>query len=70
MASADYKLCDLCGCKAFYDANVEDPRYQATWDPRVAKRWEPIGIAVLCSECNRTHEAIIRARPTTGDTDD
>ena len=22
MAMADYRQCDLCGCKAFYDANL------------------------------------------------
>lgn len=62
MASCDYKSCDLCGGKAFYDAIVEDPRYVATWCPETAKEWPPIGIAVLCSECNKTHEAVIRPR--------
>lgn len=62
MASIDYKSCDLCGYKAFYDANISDPRYVATWDPQEAKEWEPIGLAVLCYECNRTHEAVIRPR--------
>lgn len=62
MAMADYKACDLCGAKAFYDADVTDRRYVATWDPGVAEGWDPVGIAVLCPDCNKTHEAIILPR--------
>ena len=58
MAMSDYYLCDVCGEKAFYDANITDSRYCATYDP--TEDAEPIGIAVLCSECNKTHELIIR----------
>lgn len=58
MAMADYALCDVCHGKAFYDANITDSRYCATYDP--TEDAEPIGIAVLCSECNKTHELIIR----------
>lgn len=63
MAMADYKLCDLCGGKAFYDANITDPRYTATWDP--SEETPAVGIAVLCATCNKTHEAVIRYRGTT-----
>ena len=59
MAYADYHLCDLCEGKAFYDANVTDSRYLAVFD---ASEGAPIGIAVLCVECNKTHEAVIRPR--------
>lgn len=32
MAWSDYKICDLCGdAKVFYDANILDERYCATW---------------------------------------
>lgn len=62
MAMADYKRCDVCGGKAFYDANITDHRYVATYDPQEAKEYDPVGIAVLCSECNKTHEAVIRPR--------
>jgi len=62
MASSDYKLCDNCGRKAFYDAVVEDPHYVATYDYRVAREWNPIGIAVLCEHCNLTHKVIIVER--------
>jgi hypothetical protein len=60
MALCDYNLCDLCGEKAFYDAQINDPTYVATYDPN--EKCEPIGIAVLCPECNKTHEATIRPR--------
>ena len=54
MALCDYKLCDLCGEKAFYDTGVTDPHYCATWDP--SEDVDPIGLAVLCSECAKTHK--------------
>ena len=60
MAMADYRLCDLCGAKAFYDADITDSGYVATYDPSEGD--EPIGIAVLCWQCNKTHEAVIRPR--------
>ena len=60
MAMCDYALCDVCGGKAFYDANISDPRYCATYDP--TEDADPIGIAVLCSECNKTHRTIIGPR--------
>lgn len=64
MALADYHLCHLCGAKAFYDANISDPRYVATYDETEG---DPIGIAVLCWQCNKTHEVVIRPRQTEGD---
>ena len=60
MASADYQLCDVCDRKAFYDADISDPHYVATYDP--LSNFEPIGIAVLCSECNKTHEVLVQPR--------
>lgn len=60
MAMSDYHLCDVCGGKAFYDANIDDRRYTATWDPSETEK--PIGIAVLCPKCNETHEAVVRPR--------
>lgn len=62
MAMADYCKCALCGAKAFYDANISDTRYVATYDPEMAKEQPPIGLAVLCPDCNLTHEAVIRPR--------
>ncbi|MFN3169254.1 MAG: hypothetical protein ACE37E_01015 [Hyphomicrobiales bacterium] len=63
MALADYKRCDVCGGKAFYDANITDPRYVATWDDS-EDEFEPVGLAVLCSGCNKTHKAVIVDRKT------
>lgn len=59
MAASDYHLCHRCGGKAFYDANVDDDRYLAYFGVVGA---QPIGIAVLCVECNKTHKAIILPR--------
>ena len=59
MAISDYHLCDVCGRKAFYDADIGDPHYIATYSPEEADGFDPIGIAVLCSTCAKTHDAII-----------
>lgn len=53
MAMCDYKLCDRCGNKAFYDVDITDSHYVATYDP--TEDADPIGIAILCSDCNKTH---------------
>lgn len=60
MAAADYKLCDVCNGKSFYDANVdyeepEPPKYE--WLPRGVGDW-----AVLCETCAETHVAVIMAK--------
>jgi hypothetical protein len=69
MASSDYALCNNCGRKAFYDAVIDDPHYVATYNPRVAKEWKPVGFAVLCEFCNETHEIVIRQRAALTATD-
>ena len=53
MAAADYKLCDACGGKTFYDADLhyEDPQ-SPNYDPL------PVGVGawvVLCKACAETH---------------
>jgi hypothetical protein len=64
MAAADYCLCFRCGAKAFYDASVSDDAYlNAFMFPEdFYPDKERIGIAVLCVECNKTHECVIRER--------
>jgi hypothetical protein len=62
MALADYCLCHNCYGKAFYDANISDERYTATWDLEAAENTLPIGLAVLCAACNETHECVIIER--------
>jgi len=57
MAMCDYALCHKCESKAFYDANITDPRYLATWNPK--ETCDPIGIAVLCPDCAKTYECVI-----------
>lgn len=65
MAYADYHHCAVCDDKAFYDANITDPRYVATYDADERKEWEPIAIKVLCFQCAKTHEVIVRKRRET-----
>jgi len=61
MAAADYRLCDLCTCKTFYDANVDyepTPQGHRLWP---AMRPDRVGDwAVICDECAKTHEVIVR----------
>jgi hypothetical protein len=75
MALADYRLCDQCGDKAFYDANLN---YETGSKDAVTKQWayppnvfKTCGVtdfaaldylgdwAVLCNECSQTHKCII-----------
>lgn len=48
MAMADYRLCDVCGCKAFYDANLnydDDGNLDYVGE-----------MLVICTDCSKTHE--------------
>lgn len=63
MASANYYLCDVCGCKTFYDANLS---YGDFWE-RNANRvtghpWpdDNVGfMVVICRDCAKTHHVTI-----------
>lgn len=59
MAAGDYRACDVCDAKTFYDANIEDLRYTSTWDS--SKEYEDwvIGLGTLCTQCTKTHEVLI-----------
>ncbi len=61
MASADYRLCDVCDGKSFYDANLDYPGGCADlqFDPRPAGcgDW-----SVLCDRCAQTHETVVRPK--------
>lgn len=65
MAMADYYLCDICGNKAFYDANLSydfDNRY-----PRVeygcGMKLGYVGdMACICDKCAKTHKVTIVAK--------
>lgn len=48
MAGADYKCCDRCGRRVFYDANIEiDNGAQ---------------VMALCHVCGKTHELCIKKK--------
>lgn len=67
---ADYRLCDVCGSKAFYDSNLnyederedsERPAYKiageaADWGYRLGYLGD---WAVICSDCSKTHKTAI-----------
>ncbi len=75
MAAADYRLCDVCGGKAFYDSNLNyefgeknDGKFVYPDNPfRVAGVSQPYGMAleylgdwaVLCNVCSQTHKTQI-----------
>lgn len=57
MAGADYRSCDICGCKTYYDADLN-------WD---FKEYPEHGLRlgdwkVICIECAKTHEVVIVSR--------
>ena len=60
MAKSDYYLCDVCEGKAFYDADIQDSAYIATYDH--SEDATPIAIKALCSECAKTHEIVVQPK--------
>ena len=74
MALADYRLCDVCGAKAFYDArlNYENTRDESEWfrvcgERGYGHRLDSLGDwAVICGDCAKTHRtAIVKKEETT-----
>lgn len=75
MAAADYRKCDVCGGKAFYDANLNYEQGEKVGDSwvypvnafRIAGEVQPFGgalgyvgdWAVLCNECSKTNKTAI-----------
>ena len=75
MAYADYRLCDVCGGKAFYDANlnyehgIKDPDWEYPFrtagepqhdNPKYQMRLDYLGDwAVICSTCAATHKTVV-----------
>lgn len=54
MAGADYKSCDVCGRKTFYDAELS---YNFDAYPKHGLRlgdWK-----VICEECAKSHRCVI-----------
>lgn len=60
MALADYRLCDACRRKTFYDANLD---YQETEEGHpMHPEMVPLGLgawAVLCVDCAKTHRVTV-----------
>jgi hypothetical protein len=71
MALADYRTCDVCGAKAFYDASLNydlpDAAYEVPLEEQVkgfGYRLDHLGDwAVICLECAKTHKCIIQKLP-------
>ena len=67
MAATDYRLCDRCACKAFYDANLN---YEVGREPGAHQAGQPVYYklqnlgdwAVLCTACAKSFEAVIVPR--------
>jgi hypothetical protein len=66
MAMADYYLCDKCGEKCFYDANLNYEYPDKAGDQLVKDRGfklDHLGdIAALCLDCSQTHEVIVQEK--------
>jgi hypothetical protein len=68
MAMADYYLCDVCGCKCFYDSNLnwewgtkDDPIPDDEKVRGTELRLDSCGdIGALCRTCAKTHEVVVR----------
>ena len=70
MAYSDYRLCDVCGCKCFYDVSLN---YEVgtrdnpiPLDQQVREsgfKLERLGDwAVICRECAKTHDCKVVPR--------
>jgi hypothetical protein len=64
MAMSDYRWCNVCGCKAFYDAGLS---YEYDEKPPAQNGQQlPDGcvadMACLCDDCVKTHEIVVRKR--------
>ena len=68
MAGADYRRCDICSGKTFYDANLN---YQEPDEDHKHKWWlHGVGDwAVICPECAKTYECVIVTRKETPNAD-
>lgn len=86
MASCDYRKCDNCGGKTFYDSDLHYEYFTEKWDeergicyydvsegsPTLFNNSDKPGVrlygvgawAVLCEECSKTHEAVIKLKET------
>lgn len=68
MALADYRLCDVCSGKVFYDANLNYEDIKNDDGTRTLKLDYLGDWAVICDACARTHQCVVVPR-TAGGTD-
>ncbi len=61
MAYADYRLCDVCDGKAFYDSDLNYD-FKAKDLDGMPKLGYVATMKVICDDCAVTHEVIIRER--------
>ena len=65
MAYSDYRLCDVCGGKAFYDARLNYD-LEAAPEERLPGRdygLDHVGAwVVLCQDCAKTHDIVLRKK--------
>lgn len=71
MAAADYRLCDVCDGKVFYDSNLDyEFLGQETWGGEKVKqedcardcsyKLQYLGDwAVICRNCAKTHKCVV-----------
>lgn len=63
MAAADYYLCDICGSKTFYDADLSYNSFRdGQENPETHHPWPDgdIGwMTVICGECAKTNNVVI-----------
>ena len=73
MAYADYRHCDICDCKVFYDANLnyeqsgKDSPIPKEEEARVAGDVQAWGYrldylgdwAVICRDCAKNHKTVV-----------
>jgi hypothetical protein len=55
MASADYRLCDVCHSKAFYDGNLNYDFDNCDYETGAPKLEDVDAMKVLCDDCAKTH---------------
>lgn len=58
MAGGDYRSCDVCGNKAFYDTDCDydSRKIDSDGNPKLGR----VGsMKVLCDKCSETHVVII-----------
>lgn len=69
MALADYRLCDVCDCKVFYDANLNYDQGLEYRDDYTRINGQEIDWsykldylgdwAVICRDCAKTHKTVV-----------